>query len=190
MHPSGVATSHPVTASVSFFSIRRRHTRWKRDWSSDVCSSDLLITRDAFDLAASLQPLLGGLFSNIIFGIGVLGMALSSISLMMVISGLVLCELVEESYSDRYFRIGILFPSIAVLGIFFWDQALFWLAIPTSVITLLILPLAYVAFLLMLNNKAIMGEHMPRGGRRVAWNVLMVLSILLIGATSFYMLWN
>src|SRR5439155_11377265 len=28
-----------------FFSSRRRHTRWPRDWSSDVCSSDLL----AFD---------------------------------------------------------------------------------------------------------------------------------------------
>src|SRR5439155_18032291 len=26
-----------------FFSSRRRHTRWPRDWSSDVCSSDLLI---------------------------------------------------------------------------------------------------------------------------------------------------
>src|SRR5699024_11578211 len=25
-----------------FFSSRRRHTRSKRDWSSDVCSSDLL----------------------------------------------------------------------------------------------------------------------------------------------------
>src|SRR5690606_39837908 len=24
-----------------FFSIRRRHTRFSRDWSSDVCSSDL-----------------------------------------------------------------------------------------------------------------------------------------------------
>src|SRR5439155_11417273 len=23
---------------------RRRHTRWPRDWSSDVCSSDLVIT--------------------------------------------------------------------------------------------------------------------------------------------------
>src|SRR5699024_11685864 len=27
-----------------FFSSRRRHTRSKRDWSSDVCSSDLLMT--------------------------------------------------------------------------------------------------------------------------------------------------
>src|SRR5690625_3572883 len=25
-----------------FFTSRRRHTRWPRDWSSDVCSSDLL----------------------------------------------------------------------------------------------------------------------------------------------------
>src|SRR5690625_624371 len=29
-----------------FFSSRRRHTRWPRDWSSDVCSSDLILIRD------------------------------------------------------------------------------------------------------------------------------------------------
>src|SRR3712207_8901452 len=28
--------------SIFFFSSRRRHTRYWRDWSSDVCSSDLL----------------------------------------------------------------------------------------------------------------------------------------------------
>src|SRR5690625_7423824 len=28
-----------------FFSSRRRHTRWPRDWSSDVCSSDLIFSR-------------------------------------------------------------------------------------------------------------------------------------------------
>src|SRR3712207_8829537 len=27
-----------------FFSSRRRHTRYWRDWSSDVCSSDLLLS--------------------------------------------------------------------------------------------------------------------------------------------------
>src|SRR2546429_3645918 len=30
-----------VTACFFFFSSRRRHTRCSRDWSSDVCSSDL-----------------------------------------------------------------------------------------------------------------------------------------------------
>src|SRR5699024_11833730 len=28
-----------------FFSSRRRHTRSKRDWSSDVCSSDLVTSK-------------------------------------------------------------------------------------------------------------------------------------------------
>src|SRR5699024_11781052 len=31
-----------------FFSSRRRHTRSKRDWSSDVCSSDLLFIDVAY----------------------------------------------------------------------------------------------------------------------------------------------
>src|SRR5690625_4004081 len=31
-----------------FFSSRRRHTRWPRDWSSDVCSSDLFVLTDRF----------------------------------------------------------------------------------------------------------------------------------------------
>src|SRR5699024_11792724 len=31
-----------VLSFFFFFSSRRRHTRSKRDWSSDVCSSDLL----------------------------------------------------------------------------------------------------------------------------------------------------
>src|SRR5207253_4719884 len=39
-----------------FFSSRRRHTRWPRDWSSDVCSSDLYlltIAGQAEDAAAT-----------------------------------------------------------------------------------------------------------------------------------------
>src|SRR5699024_12063779 len=38
-----------------FFSSRRRHTRSKRDWSSDVCSSDLYILGDAGWNAAPLS---------------------------------------------------------------------------------------------------------------------------------------
>src|SRR5437870_9249452 len=30
-----------IVLGCFFFSSRRRHTRWPRDWSSDVCSSDL-----------------------------------------------------------------------------------------------------------------------------------------------------
>src|SRR6266702_1562015 len=42
-------------SSPFFFSSRRRHTRWPRDWSSDVCSSDLVLRR-----TNTLPPLLRG----------------------------------------------------------------------------------------------------------------------------------
>src|SRR2546421_1663344 len=43
---------------VFFFSSRRRHTRSDRDWSSDVCSSDLLtVGRSDASPAQSEPPL-------------------------------------------------------------------------------------------------------------------------------------
>src|SRR5690606_41029658 len=67
-----------------FFSSRRRHTRFSRDWSSDVCSSDLgdnlgdalvnSIKRAAAELiSSSLFTLLtGGTFGSSMLG-GLLG---------------------------------------------------------------------------------------------------------------------
>src|SRR6266487_6569772 len=48
-----------------FFSSRRRHTRWTGDWSSDVCSSDLVTVAAAVSLLepaqrAALRPALLG----------------------------------------------------------------------------------------------------------------------------------
>src|SRR6266536_5255925 len=37
-----------------FFSSRRRHTRSTRDWSSDVCSSDLEVDQDVADRSIQL----------------------------------------------------------------------------------------------------------------------------------------
>src|SRR5699024_11972605 len=46
---------------IFFFSSRRRHTRSKRDWSSDVCSSDLIAIDPvaAAHKGAALRPAAG-----------------------------------------------------------------------------------------------------------------------------------
>src|SRR5699024_12118605 len=49
-----VCTSH-ISLVVFFFSSRRRHTRSKRDWSSDVCSSDLNPTYPFSNIAVNLE---------------------------------------------------------------------------------------------------------------------------------------
>src|SRR5207245_5718687 len=47
-----------ISWCIFFFSSRRRHTRCYRDWSSDVCSSDLglAVPGDAKDRVRSLVP--------------------------------------------------------------------------------------------------------------------------------------
>src|SRR5690606_40746188 len=49
--------SRPATPAF-FFSSRRRHTRFSRDWSSDVCSSDLDAGIDAIMTAHIVVPAL------------------------------------------------------------------------------------------------------------------------------------
>src|SRR5690625_6738444 len=49
-----------------FFSSRRRHTRWPRDWSSDVCSSDLAaMARLVFGDSAARAELEGIVLSRV-----------------------------------------------------------------------------------------------------------------------------
>src|SRR3989449_7809362 len=54
----------PICGFFFFFSSRRRHTRCSRDWSSDVCSSDLLLAMEAEEMLRSYPAdgcvLLGG----------------------------------------------------------------------------------------------------------------------------------
>src|SRR5437660_3549806 len=52
-----------IAEILIFFSSRRRHTRWPRDWSSDVCSSDLLSRRIFWsEQGRDRHYLLGALF--------------------------------------------------------------------------------------------------------------------------------
>src|SRR5690606_40634134 len=45
-----------VFLGVFFFSSRRRHTRFSRDWSSDVCSSDLQFVKQPVHLPLPVRP--------------------------------------------------------------------------------------------------------------------------------------
>src|SRR5690606_40768912 len=47
-----------LNSLLFFFSSRRRHTRFSRDWSSDVCSSDL--ERRSLDDLKGMQAAAGG----------------------------------------------------------------------------------------------------------------------------------
>src|SRR5207249_8260824 len=49
---------------IFFVSSRRRHTISKRDWSSDVCSSDLFVKRDRLQIIGVGHVLIAGVKLN------------------------------------------------------------------------------------------------------------------------------
>ena len=148
-----------------------------------------LVRRNNFDLANSLEPLLGWFFAQVVFGLGVLGMTFSSITLLMVIAGVGFCEFLNKPHDSVWFKVGTLFPATGLLAPFFWYAAAPWLVVPTSVIAFLLIPLAYISFFALMNQKTLLGDDMPRGGRRLAWNLFMGLALLIIVPSSLYMLY-
>ncbi len=153
---------------------------------SDKKMAAMLVKRDAFNLADTLAPLTGRGFAQYVFGLGVVGMALGAATMLMAINGLCFCELLNKPPRGWPLRIGCLMVSVGALGPFFWKRAAFWLAVPTSVFGMVLLPIAYFAFYLLINQKSLLGDNMPRGGRRAAWNILMALAA---GAAAFGIIW-
>jgi Mn2+/Fe2+ NRAMP family transporter len=151
----------------------------------------MLVKRDAKHLAAALATLIGDKFANYVFGFGVLAMALSTITILMLISGFTFCEVFGFPQGGFYHRVGCLLPAIGVLGPFVWSgKVAFWLAVPTSVFGMVLLPIAYFTFFLLMNNKKVLGDDMPRGQSRVTWNVLMGIACFLATVGAGWAIWD
>lgn len=151
----------------------------------------MLVNRDAFQLADSLTPLTGRTVSQYLFGLGVLGMTLSTTIVLMVITGVVLREMFDWPAGGVKQRLGSMIAGVGVLGPFIWKgQALFWLAVPASIVGMTLLPIAYFTFLLMMNSRKILGDNMPRGVARLTWNVLMIIATVAATIAAAWGIWN
>lgn len=150
--------------------------------SADRKLAYALIKRDAFDLANALEDLFGkGGLTQKIFGIGVLGMSISTIVILMVINGFCVCEMTHREGDRVVQRLGAILPGVVgglgFLALWGDEQAKFWLAVPTSNFGMVLLPIAYIAFFFMMNSPSLLGDAMPRGGVRIIVNAAMLLAI-------------
>ena len=139
-----------------------------------------LVKRNAFQLAQSLEPLLGRSWSNQVFGLGVLGMGFSTIIILMLINGYVFRELAPAGW-ERFFQYtGYLVAGVTgALWPLIWEgDSKFWLAILTSTFGMMLLPIAYITFFCMMNNRRLLGDQKPTGISMILWNGLMGLSVL------------
>ncbi|MBB81307.1 MAG: hypothetical protein CMN02_09995 [Roseibacillus sp.] len=156
---------------------------------SDRNIAAMLIKRDNATFATSLAPLTGDTVAQVVFGVGVLGMALSTIIILMLINGFAFQELFNQPGSKTVYFIGCAVSgSAGLLGPFIWGdgQAKAALAVPTSVIGGSLIPIAYFTFFLMMNSRRVLGDKRPTGSKRVIWNILMIGST---GIATFGSVW-
>ncbi len=132
------------------------------------------------EAAQSLGAMVGPIWGRVLFDLGILAMASSTIVLHMVCCGVAVSEMSHRPFGGRAFRWGAMIPAPAVIGSLYWSDLSLWLAVPTGVITGFLLPLVYVAFLKLQCSWAYLGRDRPPGGRLVAWVGALVLSTVVL----------
>ncbi len=142
----------------------------------------------AVHAAQVLGGVMGPTIGQFIFGIGILGMALSTITLHMLVSAFIVCEVLDWEPTGWRYRLGSLIPAVGVLGPVLWAKTPFWLPVATSAICGLMLPLAYIGFWILHNRRAYLGDAKPTGTSALGWNIGMGAAVLASLASAIYYL--
>ncbi len=133
-----------------------------------------------------VQAGLGEVPARLIFSLGILGMAVGSLVMHMLTCGFAASEMFGWPTNSLRYRLALLLPTPAVLGVFVWSTMGAYVVLPTSAICGVLLPIAYIGWLILNNRRDYLGDDMPTGRKRSLYNSAMLLCILTVIASVFY----
>ena len=138
------------------------------------------------EAASSLAGLLVTEWGRVAFGVGVLGMVLSSLTLHMVSAGFVCAEVFGWPLGSRRHSLATLIPLPGFLGCLLWTEIAIWIAVPTNIICGLLLPVVYLGFTRLQRSRAYLGEDVPSGPGGRFWIAGMCLAT---GVLAIFFFW-
>ena len=124
--------------------------------------------------------------SRLIFAFGIFGMAVGSLVMHMLCCGSAASAMFGFKEGSFKYKLALLAPTPAVLGVFVWSKMGPYVVLPTSAICGLLLPIAYIGWALLNNNKAYLGDARPEGKKRFVFNLAMLLCILTVLSSVVY----
>jgi hypothetical protein len=65
-----------------------------------------------------------------------------------------------------------------------------WIAVPASAVCGLLLPFAYIIFIVLNNKRGYLGAAKPVGVRALVWNVAMIAALVTSVASAAYYLYS
>ena len=125
-----------------------------------------------------------------LLGLSVLLISFSTILVLMVLNGHLVCEVLGKPHKGAPFQSGSLLLALSSVGPFILSDQDSWVADPSYFLSLAILPYALFSFLAMLNSKDLLGRQSPKGLQGVMINFGLCAACLCLGVSSFYLVWN
>ena len=140
-------------------------------------------------LARVLGDVIGPVSGRLLFDLGMLAMALSTITLHMVCCGFVAMEWFGLPFGSKKQRMCMLLPIPGALAPVLFSAYPLWLSMPTTIISGAMMPIAYVGFLILQRKKAYLGDDRATGLRGIASiGVLVVAMVVLVTSLTFYLI--
>lgn len=127
--------------------------------------------------------------SRLIFAFGILGMAVGSLVMHMLCCGSAAAAMFNWPEGSLKYKLALLAPTPAVLGVFVWSSMGAYVVLPTSAICGFLLPIAYIGWAILHNKPSYLGGAMPKGGKRWLFNLAMLLCIVTVIASVVYSTW-
>ena len=121
---------------------------------------------------------LGDTPALLLLGFGMFAVGFSTIITHMLACGFIGCELFGLDHRGRAGMWFSMLPAVGVVGVAI--KFPFFAAVTASTLAALLMPAAVVGFILLLNMPSYMGEAMPRGLKRLGWNVVLCTSVVVM----------
>ncbi len=127
--------------------------------------------------------------SRLVFAFGILGMALGSLVMHMLCCGSAAAAMFKWEEGSLKYKLALLAPTPAVLGVFVWSTMGAYVVLPTSAICGFLLPIAYIGWAVLHNKPDYLGEATPTGVKKHLFNLAMALCIVTVLASVSYSVW-
>lgn len=124
--------------------------------------------------------------SRLVFAFGILGMAVGSLVMHMLCCGSAAAAMFNWPEGSLKYKLALLSPTPAVLGVFVWSTMGAYVVLPTSAICGFLLPLAYIGWAVLHNKPSYLGSALPSGSSKHLFNLAMVLCIVTVLVSVAY----
>lgn len=177
----------PFVFATTFMIIAVANTLGPAEGSAGRVLSDI---REVIPvLAPSFGKLVGsdraGVFlAQLLLGFGMGAIGFTTVVMQMLACGFIGCEMFGLKHEGRAPFLFALLPVAGVYGVMIklpWQAAMVGASLNAP-----LMPIVTLCFMILLNKRSLMGEQTPRGVRRLGWNVVLVVSILLMSAAAFF----